>query len=246
MQLGVYCRSKSFNGMWLERSLLSSKIQVTNRGNLRSYHPHVLKKRQAIVIRTKARPSPLVALNQKLLLRSKISPCSVSMNHNKNFSNTRAQYSTSGESDSSGDESRVEPLNGTDVDKTRDIVKYCKNATEVEEYFRTKENSIRSSYRNDSNTGAIEGIPSSELNKWLDYKNELLSYLVSQRNDVYDLGNFSEDGGNTTDSGNIGNDSSENANSSNEGENNSSNNFAQDSSDITQTEFDPSDYYDDI
>lgn len=63
----------------------------------------------------------------------------------------------------SENEEFVDPLDGSDLDRTRDIAKYCKNSSEVEEYFKVKEESIRKSYRADSNSGAAEGLPASEL-----------------------------------------------------------------------------------
>jgi len=57
----------------------------------------------------------------------------------------------------------VNPLDGTDLDNTSEIVDYCNSSKEVESYFQTKESSIRNSYRIESNSAAIEGIPASEL-----------------------------------------------------------------------------------
>jgi len=171
-------------------------------------------------------------------------------------------YSTSREPDSnvsdtdmsdspisdSGDESRVDPQDGSDVDATKDIVKYCKSANEVENYFTTKENSIRSSYRSDSNSAAADGVSASELSDWQEYRDYLLHSLLSQKNHVYDLGDYSDEENSTTSNNeeNVSNNTPENANNSNREENNSSNSFPQDSSDVTQTEFDPSDHYDDF
>lgn len=74
----------------------------------------------------------------------------------------------------------------------------------------------------------------------------MIAELDGQKNDVYELGDYSDDERSITPSDNVANDSTEDVNSSNRGENNSSDNFTQDSSDITQTEFDSSDYYEEF
>ena len=151
---------------------------------------------------------------------------------------SKKQYSTSRDLDTletsstdSGDPSRVDPLNGNYLDRTLDISLYCKTPEEAKEYFSTKEQSIRNSYREDSNSAAIGGVDARELNNWMDHRNSLLEELAGQKTDVYDDNDFSDDG-----ASNNGGDT---------GENNSPN-VPQDSSEVTQTEFDSSDYYDDV
>lgn len=76
---------------------------------------------------------------------------------------------------------------------TRKIARSCESGKDVEEYFREKENYINETHRRDSNNGAIEGIPASELDRWLSDKNELIAALAHQKNDVYALTDFVTD-----------------------------------------------------
>ena len=166
------------------------------------------------------------------------------------------------------------PKNGTELDSTSEIVDSCANSKEVEKYYETKKESIQNTHRTDSNSAAASGTSSAELTKWLDHKNSLLEKLYFQKDDVYDLGEFSDSqasiigsdqdsdsdqdpgedspkvSNNDTSSKLSNNDTSSNVSnndtSSNVSNNDtSSNSFTQDTTDIVQTDFDPSDYYED-
>jgi len=132
-------------------------------------------------------------------------------------------------SNGSGDASRVNPQDGSDLDRTIDLVKYCKNSREVENYFTTKENSVRSAYT-------------------CEHRSFIFASLPSQKSEVYDMGVYTDPESSITDreNENVGNNNTVNPNTSKPEGNSSSNNFAQDSSDVTQTDFDPSDHYDDF
>jgi len=154
------------------------------------------------------------------------------------FKISKKQYSTSRDLDTletsstdSGDPSRVDPSNGYSLDRTQDVSLYCTTPEQAREYFSTKEQSIRNTYRQDSNSGAIEGVDARELDNWMNNRDSLLVELVGQKTDVYLDNDFSEDS------------ASSSGESTNE---NNSPNMPQDSSDVTQTEFDSSDYYDDV
>lgn len=82
--------------------------------------------------------------------------------------------------------------NGLKLDRTCDIVEYCQDRRGVDEYFTKKEDSIRESFRTDSNEAAASGTSVSELQHWLSAKNDLLDDLSSQKIDVLDLGNYED------------------------------------------------------
>jgi hypothetical protein len=107
------------------------------------------------------------------------------------FTLSKNLYSTTSGADSdeemssnnsdTGNAEKVNPSDGYGLDDTRDIIKFCSNSREVKEYFTTKENSIRNSYRMDSNTGAASGLPSSELQKWSEDRDDLISSLNTSK-----------------------------------------------------------------
>ncbi|RYE15184.1 MAG: hypothetical protein EOP34_04175 [Rickettsiales bacterium] len=89
--------------------------------------------------------------------------------------------------------STIDPQNPDDLDRTQDIVTSCKSAKELAKYFEDKENAINKGYRDASNTAAASGIPSSELQFWLDGKNKLIEGLHDQKRDAYHLGDYSDE-----------------------------------------------------
>jgi len=170
----------------------------------------------------------------------------VTMASKKHYSTSRDSDTLSTLSDESADESKVDPLNGTQLDRTRDVSLYCKTQAQAQEYFHTKEESIKSSHRQDSNTAAADGVPASELSGWLERKESLLLELAGQKSDVYDDNDFSDDNDSRKGGGNGGTGGASDGgdDGASEGDDGSSD-FPQDSSDIVPTDFDSSDYYDD-
>ena len=59
-------------------------------------------------------------------------------------------------------------------------------------YFRDKESSIRRDYREDANSAAVEGVPTSGLHSWQENRNDLLDQLSEQRYDVFDLASVTD------------------------------------------------------
>lgn len=81
------------------------------------------------------------------------------------------------------------PDEGTELDD--DIMSnHSFNRQPFDAYFERKEQSIRDSYRIDSNNAAAEGTGSSELDDWMDYRNSLLAGLDSQREDLLELNDY--------------------------------------------------------
>ena len=140
----------------------------------------------------------------------------------------------------------LNPEDGYTLDRTQEIVDNCSTREEVEEYFDTKRNAIHSSYVADSNSAAASGVSAAELAVWLDMKNDLISQLEDQEDDVYDLGDY-DDGSDTGTAGDtVGGTTEGTTEAATESAGESAGDqMSQDSSDIEQTEFDSSDYYDD-
>ena len=162
----------------------------------------------------------------------------------------------------------IDPKDGLSLDRTQDIADNCKSSKEVKDYFEAKENSIKDSHRIDSNTASPSGmVDVIELDGWLQRKNDLLKELKWQQDDVHDLGDYTESEQSDTEIEETAQASSNAtvtvdqpqkstpATATNNTQhtdvptgnpnNGSSSTSYQDSSDIVQTEFDPSDYYED-
>jgi hypothetical protein len=58
----------------------------------------------------------------------------------------------------------IYPEDGTSLDRSQFIAnKYYEDKVGLDKYFQDKENAIRSSYREDSNSAAVSGVQASEL-----------------------------------------------------------------------------------
>lgn len=153
--------------------------------------------------------------------------------------------------------SAINSNDGYELDNTQEVVDSHSTSEDLQKYFDDKREAIRSSFNSDSNSAAASGTSASELSDWLDRKNELLELLENQKDDAFDLASYVSSSDGSSDEGSDGgsdeasdvgsNEAPEEA--SNEASNGDSSeqsqSFPQNSEEITQTEFDSSDYYDD-
>ena len=158
----------------------------------------------------------------------------------------------------------VNPNDGRNIDRSADIADaYHGDKDGLNTYFATKESSIRSAYREDTNSAAADGVPASELREWQEHRDDLLGQLSDQRDDVFDLASVTDsntdhdsDSDSVSDNNNLSpsdsNASSPNNNATgasnlNPVASNSNNSayFAQDSSEVVQTDFSSFDPFED-
>lgn len=134
----------------------------------------------------------------------------------------------------------VNANDGRDLDNTQEIAdEYRRDREGIEDYFKTKEESIRRDYRIDSNSAAASGVSASELHDWLEERNNLLEQLEGQKEDAKDLASiYSVDEEDDSDNNDSHETNQENQATSNDNsESSSSAGFPQDSSDIMDTDF---------
>ena len=158
----------------------------------------------------------------------------------------------------------VNPNDGRNIDRSADIADaYHGDKDGLNTYFTTKESSIRSAYREDTNSAAADGVPASELREWLQDRDDLLDQLRDQRDDVFDLASVVDsDSDHDSDSDSVSDNnnpspSANNASSPNnnaagaanlnpvESNSNHSAYHAQDSSEVVQTDFSSFDPFED-
>ena len=83
---------------------------------------------------------------------------------------------------------KIEPNNPLELDNSQEIADtFHKNEAGLNNYFETKRNAILDSYREDSNSAAASGIEASELQEWMQRRDELLEQLDDQVDTVFDL-----------------------------------------------------------
>jgi len=87
----------------------------------------------------------------------------------------------------------VNANDGRNIDRTADIAtEFHKDKEGLNTYFNNKEESIRRDYREDSNSGAVDGVQASELHTWQENRDNLLDDLREQRDDVFDLASVTD------------------------------------------------------
>ena len=158
----------------------------------------------------------------------------------------------------------VNPNDGRNIDRSADIADaYHGDKDGLNTYFTTKESSIRSAYREDTNSAAADGVPASELREWQEHRDDLLGQLSDQRDDVFDLASVTDsdtdhdsDSDSVSDNNNLS-PSDSNASSPNNNATGASNlnpvasnsnhsaYHAQDSSEVVQTDFSSFDPFED-
>jgi hypothetical protein len=154
----------------------------------------------------------------------------------------------------------IDPTDPTRIESNYELVQeYApngKNTPELDKYFEDKIKSVNEFYREQSNSAAAAGTPAKDMEKFINERDHMLAALESQKEDLeemdynptnpaeYDFDSSSESSNSETDSpveqaGQAGQAGQES------GETGSNDTSYQDSSDVVQTSFDPSDYYDD-
>lgn len=96
------------------------------------------------------------------------------------------------------EDGNIFPEDGYCLDRTQFIVnKYHQDKDGLDKYFQDKENAIKDSYRQDSNSAAAEGVQASELQRWMEERDSLLEDFKNQKDDAYDLADIPVDSENT-------------------------------------------------
>ena len=149
---------------------------------------------------------------------------------------------------------QVNADDGRNIDRSSDIAdEFRGDRTGLETYFRDKELSIQRDFDRDSESGAADGVSASELEDWRIAKDDMLEQLDQQKDDVMDLTTFaasvsdsdsdSDSDSNSDNSGdNINGNNNNSVNGTSGGNSVESNSndpvyYAQDSSDVVQTDF---------
>ena len=147
---------------------------------------------------------------------------------------------------------QVNADDGRNIDRSSDIAdEFRGDRTGLDTYFRDKESSIQRDFVEDSESGAADGVSASELEDWKVNRDDMLDQLDQQKDDVMDLAFFAAS---VSDSDSDSDSNSDNSGDNINGNNNNSVNgtsggnpvesnsndpayFAQDSSDVVQTDF---------
>ena len=147
---------------------------------------------------------------------------------------------------------QVNANDGRNIDRSSDIAdEFRGDRTGLDTYFRDKESSIQRDFVKDSESAAADGVSASELEDWKVNKDDMLDQLDQQKDDVMDLASFAAS---VSDSDSDSDSNSDNSGDNINGNNNNSVNgtsggnpvesnsndpayFAQDSSDVVQTDF---------
>jgi len=135
-------------------------------------------------------------------------------------------------------QAQIDVSNGLELDRTQDIANQFRGDREgLENYYKEKESSIRTSNSEDSNKAAIDGVKVGELRDWMDIRDKLLYNLEVQKPDAFELADVYSESSDSTES------PSENEKRDNSKDNTPSKSFKQDSSDIDSTDL-PIDFSD--
>jgi len=155
----------------------------------------------------------------------------------------------------------IDPRNPTTIEGNYELVqKYApngENTPELDEYFEQKTRAIHEFYREQSNSAAAAGTPAKDMQDFLEDRDYMLKALQDQKEDLYEMDynptnpaqydfDSNSESASSNEGSTVGQANSETVGTSQQNTATSSNEFSyQDSSDVVQTNFDPSDYYDD-